>query len=248
MKVMGVKDSVVESLRTQIIIGELKPGQKLNELALSSLLGISRPPLREAFRMLENEHLIHSIPRKGTHVSDLSIQDMREVFQARVMIECYAIDLLEAKNIRYLPEMESALKSTSELSVPSYDRKEEVLHYLQTIVAYHGKLIESTGNQWVQRFYNSIHSSLTRYEFIYTYVPGRPHQYRKEHGEILTLIKRGDYEKAKEFLRSHIFAVVDILEKNARELTTTTYSVRAVSRPLLSAQIDGRAKSGPSSV
>ena len=66
MKVLGVKDSVVQSLRTQIIIGELTPGQKLNELVLSSLLGISRPPLREAFRLLENEHLAHSIPRKGT--------------------------------------------------------------------------------------------------------------------------------------------------------------------------------------
>jgi DNA-binding GntR family transcriptional regulator len=214
MKVLGVKDSVVESLRTQIIIGELIPGQKLNELALSSLLGISRPPLREAFRLLENEHLAHSIPRKGTYVSNLSVQDLREVFQARVMIECYAIDLLKAKNIRYLPEMESALESTSGLTIPSYENKEKVLRYLETLIAYHKKLIESTGNLWVQRFYNSIHPSLTRYEFIYTYLPGRPHKYRKEHREILTLIKEGDYEKAKQLLGLHIDSVVDILERN----------------------------------
>jgi DNA-binding GntR family transcriptional regulator len=247
MKVLGVKDSVVESLRTQIIIGELTPGQKLNELALSSHLGISRPPLREAFRELENEHLIRSIPRKGTYVSSLSVQDLREVFQARVMIECYAIDLLKAKNIRYLPAMESALKSTSALSTPSYDKKEEVLRYLQGVVAYHGKLIASTGNHWVQHFYNSIHPSLTRYEFIYTYLPGRPHKYRKEHGEILTLIEGGDYEEAKEFLKLHIYAVVDILEKNARVFTTAANGVRALSRPLLPVQNDGRAKSGASS-
>jgi DNA-binding GntR family transcriptional regulator len=214
MKVLGVKDSVVESLRTQIIIGELTPGQKLNELALSSLLGISRPPLREAFRLLENEHLAHSIPRRGTYVSNLSVQDMREIFQARVMIECYAIDLLEAKNIRYLPEMESALELASGLTIPSYKNKEEVLKYLETLIAYHKKLIESTGNLWVQRFYNSIHPSLTRYEFIYTYLPGRPHRYREEHREILALIRKGDYNKAKQNLGLHIDSVVEVLERN----------------------------------
>jgi DNA-binding GntR family transcriptional regulator len=214
VNILGVKDSVVESLRIQIIIGDLTPGQKLNELALSSLLGISRPPLREAFRVLENEHLIRSIPRKGTYVSDLSVQDLREVFQARVMIECYAIDLLKANNIRYLPEMESALESASGVTMPTYENKEEVLRYLEAVIAYHKKLVESTCNLWVLRFYNSIHPSLTRYEFIYTYLPGRPHKYREEHGEILTLIKEGDYEKAKQFLGAHIDSVVDILERN----------------------------------
>ena len=223
------------------------PGQKLNELTLSSLLGISRPPLREAFRVLENEHLIHSIPRKGTYVSSLSVEDLREVFQARVMIECYAIDLLHAKKVRHLPEMESALKSTSELSIPPYDKKEEVLQYLETVVAYHGKLIESTGNHWVQRFYNSIHSSLARYEFIYTYLSGQPYKHRKEHLEILTLIKRGDYEKAKECLRSHINAVVDILEKTiGQESAMATPAVTTKSSPMLWGQLNGRVKSGSS--
>ena len=220
MKVVGVKESVVQSLRTQIIIGDLTPGQKLNELELSSSLGISRPPLREAFRVLENEHLIVSIPRKGTHVSDLSIKDLKEVFQARVMIECYAIDLLKAKHIRNLPHMESAIESTSRLPIPSYENKEEVLSYLETLIAYHRKLLESTGNLWVLRFYNSIHPSLTRYEFIYTYLPTHPYKYRKEHREILFSIKRGDYERAKELLRLHIDSVVDILERNIGRSST----------------------------
>lgn len=66
MEVFGVKESVVQYLRSNIITGELAAGQILNELELSSLLGISRPPLREAFRIVKNEHVIVSIPRKGT--------------------------------------------------------------------------------------------------------------------------------------------------------------------------------------
>ena len=233
MDILGVKDSVVQSLRTQIIIGDLAPGQKLNETALSSVLGISRPPLREAFRVLENEHLTHSIPRRGTYVSDLSVQDLREVFQARVMIECYAIDLLKAKKVCHLPDVESAMKLASMMSIPSHDDKEEMLRYLGAAVAYHQKLIESTGNQWVQRFYNSIHSSLTRYEFIYTRLAGQPYRRRKEHLEILTLIKRGNYEKAKEFLRSHIHDVADILERKiVRKSIPTAPALRMKTRLL----------------
>jgi DNA-binding GntR family transcriptional regulator len=56
MVVMGVTQSVAQYLRENIFSGELAPGQKLNELELSSRLGVSRPPLREAFRILENEH------------------------------------------------------------------------------------------------------------------------------------------------------------------------------------------------
>jgi len=221
MKILSVKESVVEHLRTLIITGELAPGQKLNELELSSSLGISRPPLREAFRVLENEHLVVSTPRKGVCVSELSIEGLREVFQARVMIECWAIDLLKAAKIRFLPQMESALAFSSGLSIPSYDKnsKEEMLRYLENVVAYHRKLVETTHNHWLIHFYNSIHANLARYQFIYTYIPGQSYDYKKRHKEILSLIKKEEYEKAKKHLRSHINAVVDILENNINRKT-----------------------------
>ena len=215
MKILSVKESLVEHLRTQIITGALAPGQKLNELELSSSLGISRPPLREAFRVLENEHLVVSTPRKGVCVTELSIEGLREVFQARVMIECWAIDLLKAGNVRYLPHVESALAFSSGLSTPSYGKnsEEEMLRYLESVVAYHRKLVEATHNRWLIHFYNSIHANLARYQFIYTHIPAQSSDYKKRHKEILGFIKRGDYEKAKKHLRSHIHSVVDILEK-----------------------------------
>jgi len=124
-----------------------------------------------------------------------------------------AIDLLKTHNIRYVPDMESALASTSGLSPPSYDNSEKMLEYRKTVIAYHRKLVESSGNDWLIHFYNSIPSSLTRYQFIYAHLAGRSTKYKKDHREILALIKRGDYEQAKGLLRSHIHFVVDILEK-----------------------------------
>lgn len=221
MEVLGVKESVVQILRTKIIVGELKPGQRLNEAKLALELGISRPPIREAFRVLEAEHLVVSQPRRGAFVSELSVEDLREVFEARIMIECYAIDFLKAKKVRKLPEVEETLRKTCGLSFPSTGSREEVLQYLQRVIAFHRKLIEITRNHWIERFYESIHPSLTRYEFIYTYLPDRAGPWRSEHKKILEFFKAGQYEKAKGLLRTHILRVVEVLAKRIGEKLAT---------------------------
>ncbi|MBW1716676.1 MAG: GntR family transcriptional regulator [Deltaproteobacteria bacterium] len=121
MKIKSITESVTEYLRLQIITGEFAPGQKLNETELASRLNISRPPLREAFRISENEHLVVSVPRKWTYVTDISIEDLEKVYQAREMLEWYAIDFLKYKNIRDLPTVIASVESASDLSIPPQD-------------------------------------------------------------------------------------------------------------------------------
>ena len=87
MKILSVTESIFHKLRDMIICGEKPPGQKLDEHLLSSSLSVSRPPLREAFRLLQNEHLIYTIPRKGTYVTDVSVNDFGELYQVRKMAE-----------------------------------------------------------------------------------------------------------------------------------------------------------------
>jgi hypothetical protein len=114
------------------------PGRRVNEIQLSSSLGISRPPLWEAFRILEQHHLVVSIPRKGPHVTQGSKEALQNGHQAREMIDCYAIDLLETKNIRDLPQVASALAKTSKFSTPSDADRRQLLthHFTQTVSCY----------------------------------------------------------------------------------------------------------------
>lgn len=212
MEVVGVTKSVAQYLRENIVIGELTPGQKLNELELSSRLGVSRPPLREAFRILENEHLVVGIPRKGCYVTGVSMQDCRQIFEAREMIECYVIELLKAKDVRDLPDVGSALASASDFWTPSHDKREESVTH-NPFPHFHIKLVESTGNSWVIHFYNSIASSLARYQFMCTYLPGVPDQAQEEHKQILDFVQRGEYDLAKEFLRSHMTSMLIYIEQ-----------------------------------
>jgi len=212
MEIKSITESVVEYLRLKIITGELAAGQKLNETELASHLNISRPPLREAFRILENEHLVVNIPRKATYVSNISVEDLKGVYQAREMLECYAIDLLKARNIRDLPNVTASVESASDLSIPSQDNREEVFTYLKAFVDFHIKLIESAGNHWVIHFYNSISSHLARYQFLYLYIPSSGRRSIEEHQQILDFIKIGNYEKAEKFMRKHINYTFEFLK------------------------------------
>jgi DNA-binding GntR family transcriptional regulator len=230
VEILGVTKSVYQYLRDQIITGELPASQKLNENQLASLLDISRPPLREAFRILEHEHLLVNIPRKGTYVAPISIRDLQEVYHTRKMIESYAIELLRIKNIRDLPQVAAALDYTSHLALPRSqgDKPEERLHYLMAFADFHVKLIEAAGNSRLIHFYNIISSNLARYQFMYVYLPGLTRNSQEEHHQILDYIASGAYDHAKEHLETHIDYFIKLLEPKITQETSKDAAIGAM--------------------
>ena len=217
IETLSVTNSIVEYLRGKIIIGELPGGQRLNENQLAPKLGISRPPMREAFRILEHEHVIVSIPRKGVYIKELSINDCQEVYQMREMLECFAVDLLKAQNISSLPEVSSALTSESGLLIPPDDDQDQRLKYLKIFADFHIKMVEASGNNRLDYFYKSIQSTLYRYQFMYLSLPGAgPHSF-EEHHHILNLITAGAYDEAKKSLKAHIDRMFELLVGKMKE-------------------------------
>ncbi len=212
MNLQSITESIVEHLRIHIIVGALKPGHKLNEIKLSSHLGVSRPPLREAFRVLENEHLVTSVTRKGSYVTEISFEDCQEVFEVREMIECAAIDLLRAKGIRSLPEVALVLKKTTDLSIPASSDPHIRFQYLKAIDDFHIKLVESAGNSRLTGFYNAIFISMARYQAMYMYNILYMDKSQGVHERILHRIKGGDYAEAKKLLKSHIIGFLEIIQ------------------------------------
>lgn len=210
---LNTTSRVLETLREKIIISHLKPGYKLNEIDISEDLGISRPPLREALRILEKDNMVVNVPRKGTYVSELSLKDFIEVSQTREMIECYCVDLLKASNIRSLPEVESALRKASELPSPfiSSDEAESIRH-IRVMRDFHVRLVESTGNSLLSRIYSSIGYTLARYQYIYFHIDDAVRQSLDDHARFLELIREGSFDKAKEELRKHINYTVELVK------------------------------------
>jgi DNA-binding GntR family transcriptional regulator len=82
-----------EALRSMIVSGELQPGDSMGETRLTEQLGVSRPPLREAMRILEQEGLVVHVPRRGVVVATLSLQDVYEIVTLRRELEEMAVRL-----------------------------------------------------------------------------------------------------------------------------------------------------------
>jgi DNA-binding GntR family transcriptional regulator len=212
MEILGVTRTSLEYLREKIIIGELKAGQRLNEIELSAKLGISRPPLREAFRILEEEQLVVSVPRKGTSVSEISFGAFVELFQAREMIECYCIDLIEEKNIRTFLEIERAVEESVGLPVPPDDRPKEKLTFLKALTEFHIRLVEISENRQLISFYTRIGFNIARYQYMYADLAGLTERSPSAHRQVLNHLKNGQYALAKDLVRYHIRAFVRLMK------------------------------------
>ena len=211
MEIPGVTESIANHIRQKIISGELKPGQRLNQIVISNAINVSRPPLREAFRILEHEQLVYNISRKGTYVAEITKEGFENIYQAREMIECFAVDLLKEKNIRNLPGMETALRNSLQ-SDP-----EKKMDYLMSFIEFHLELVKSADNSFLNHFYQAICYNLARYQYMYAWLPGLTQHSQEEHEKIYGLIGDGEYEKARDFLRTHIRKFVDLLWSKIEE-------------------------------
>ena len=214
IEIKSVTESVFQHLRVQIITGHLPPGHKLSEAELSSDFGISRQPLREAFRLLEGERLVVSIPRKGCYVTKISLEDCREICQAWEMIETFSIDVLCSKRIKHLKEAGNALTAATHLPSPSTSDPFLYFEYMKTVSSFHVRVVEATRNSTLIHLYKSIIPTLARYQALCV-----TDQAVKEHKDILALIQGGKYRKAKEVLRAHINTLRAHMEAELRSYT-----------------------------
>jgi len=203
IEITSATHMTVQHLRDMIIIGELKPGQKINETVLANSIGLSRPPIREALRILEAESLVVNIPRKSTYISEISLSDFEETFQTRGMIESYAIDLLKINNAKDFSSLDNALSEAANCRIEKGADAREVLRCLKIFADFHIKLVTLAGNSHILKFYKSILSSVWRYQFMY-FSKRSVLPLFEAHDLITKNIKMGDYDQAKKVLLSHM--------------------------------------------
>lgn len=213
MEIQGITESIFQHLKSEIITGNLAPNLRLSEERMAASLGVSRAPFREALRLLENGNFIVRLPRRGAYVADLSIENLEKVYEARTMIESYAMDLFKGKGTRSLPKAEKALGAASKLSVPSTEDKKGMLEYVFTFSDFHVGLIEGTRNEWIIEFYKSLTFNLARYQFICLYIPGLTTNSLEMHKQILDHIEKGRYESAKRALLEHINRTASLIKE-----------------------------------
>lgn len=198
-KHLTLREKILETIRDAIISGGLKPGEKVAEPELAERFGISRTPIREAFRQLESEGYLTVIPRKGAVVASFSQRDVEEFYAIKSILEGYAARRACAKlTPREIDKLQSINDKLSLLAeegdVKHFFKVHNSFHELFVKAADNGKLTEMIINL-VERFQLLRVASLS--------IPGRMEFSVKEHQKIIEAFRNGDADLAEALVRSN---------------------------------------------
>jgi len=200
-----MSEEIADILRENIIFGNINPGEKVNEYQVAKLLNISRPPIREAFRLLVAEGLITLVPRKGAFVSKLSSREVKEIYEMKSMMESFAVRLA----IPIIDEKElSELDSINDLMEEKI-KQNNFKAILKLNIEFHRKIIEMSKNEKLARFYESIVLPIRRYQRVGLSAPTSLEVSLKEHKGIVQAIKSKNIILAERLTQEHTISAMD---------------------------------------
>ncbi len=197
---LPLRDVVFNTLRRAILIGELKPGERLMEIHLADRLGVSRTPIREAIHKLEREGLVTIVPRRGAEVAQITEKSMNDVLEVRRALDALCAELACD---RITEEGLAALQNACgefERCVKTGDSKK----IAQADVALHDIIVQATGNQRLIQLVNNLSEQMYRYRFEYIKDSSQHKTLVEEHRIIYQSIVRKDKETAAAAAKTHI--------------------------------------------
>src|SRR5688572_13448095 len=157
-----LRDKIFEVLRGWILDGKLKPGERIIELTLAKELDVSRAPLREALWLLERQGLVQIRAHHGACVTQLSEQDIVEIFEIRELLETHAAKKIRAAN---RPSDRAALRQALE-ELEAACRSRDIRLFSTADLRFHQILWELSGNRHLQSVLNDMSTRFFGYELI----------------------------------------------------------------------------------
>lgn len=210
---LPLRDVVFHTLREAILKGELKPGERLMELQLAAKLGVSRTPIREAIRMLEQEGLAVTIPRKGAEVAKMTEKDMKDVLQVREALDELAANIAcEQISQEQLEELKHTMREFEE-----YTKTGDLKKIAEADVLFHDIIYQATGNPKLVNMVNNLREQMYRYRVEYLKDEKNYPILVKEHSEIVEGLSKKDKAKVTAAMHEHVVNQVTAVKEMIRE-------------------------------
>lgn len=195
-----LREVVFDVLRNAITTGNLQPGERLMENQLAEQLRVSRTPVREAIRKLEQEGLVVMVPRRGTYVADISIRDINEVFEIRTALEVLAAGLAaERISEEDLERLERLLVEIGEL-IDQGDTERLV----EADCRFHDILYNATHNKTLANIISNLREKFTLFRAISYAYPGRAKRSLEEHRRLVESLGQRNPLQAQQVARKHM--------------------------------------------
>lgn len=205
-----LREKILETIRDAILKGSLKPGERVSEPELAERFGISRTPIREAFRQLESEGYLEVVPRKGAVVASLSERDVVEFYAIKSILEGHAARIaaerMSDRDVERLEAINTKLMQIAAAGdIKSFFRVHDEFHELFIKVSGNDKLVELI-NQLVLKFNRLRLASLAQ--------PGRMEISVQEHRKIIEAFRNHDGERAENLVRHTATIGAEVLIHN----------------------------------
>lgn len=194
--------SLLSQLRDLVLDGSYSPDEIIPEQALAEAYGVSRTPVREALKQLENEGLVEIRPRVGTFVRYPTRREIIELFQVKESLEGLAANLLAQRSPR--EEIEKLKNNVSESFVAAAEDDKD--SYARLVHEFHWTLVLGSKNQKLIENYDRLMNQLTYHRLVLetVSVPGRIRQSNHEHEAVVEAIISQDPMGAEIAMRNHV--------------------------------------------
>lgn len=207
---MPVSYRVYKKIKHDILENRLKPGEKLVEEDLAAEMKVSRTPVREALKQLDQDGLVTYFPRRGSVVSEISIEDAEDLYEVREVLEGLSIKQLclniSDEELKRLEDI--ILRMDDAMANNDYEQMRQ-LHK-----EWSDTTLELTNSKLLKRFLKIIYENLVRLRKISLYMPDQSIDAYKETKDIFLAIVSKDPEESERLARLHVRNARKRFEKN----------------------------------
>jgi DNA-binding GntR family transcriptional regulator len=215
-----IAEQVYDLLRKRIIEQQIKPGERLLEVAVCESLNVSRTPVREAFRLLQQDGLVERIPQGGIRVTGLSLEELKEITTLRTVLEVHAVeiacDLIEEHEIETLEQIVEQAAALVAAANEGKDIDLDELSRLNTL--FHDTICAAARSSYLGKILDIVRMPILRFRPFS--LVDRQHRLRgvEEHRRMVDMLRRQDKEGLKQLTAKH---VGDVSKAVARILSST---------------------------
>ncbi len=209
MNIESIADQAKRHIEVWIIKGEYEPGRQLKEEEISARLGISRPPVREAFKMIEAEGLVVRKPHRGVFVTEMTAKDVWEAYTLKAALYEMATELaMNAISEIQINKLDAVVRQMENCAkMESID----LLRYQEYHQNFHDKIMVISGHDRLKKISVSIHNQVGR--FSYRSLQNKSHLQSsvRYHRQIINAIKAKDKTLACRLMKEHVLEALDVL-------------------------------------
>lgn len=204
---MSQRQYAYQKIRDAITYGELNPGERLVEKRLCETFNVGRTPLREALSQLQIEGYLEFTPNKGTTITRMSVQSVKEIYDTIALMEGYATEEatknLSKMEIEKLGEIQNSLRKICK----SNDHKQ----WMEENAKFHEYLVKASMNSFIHALVVSLRNRIYRYRVISLTIPVSLISKYNAHEAILAAISKKDGKRAGKAMQRHVLDIADSL-------------------------------------